>query len=120
MKSKTQTEVGNTPKTTPLHAAPWGVGFKPNTVDGFLQPDRVATGSVASAQATITANLGAEVDVACVALISSTLGGGAMGQARLADAANFAVIIARSGLLNAKAQDGSQGNALLVFPVLVT
>lgn len=75
---------------------------------------------MASAQATITANLGAAVHVACVALISSTLGGGAMGQARLADATHFAVIIAGSGLLNAKAQDESQGNVLLVFPVLVT
>jgi hypothetical protein len=43
-----------------------------------------------------------------------------MGQARLADATNFAVIIAGSGLLNAKAQDESQGNVLLVFPVPVT
>jgi len=58
--------------------------------------------------------------VACVALISSRLGGGAMVQARLADAANFAVIIAGTGLLNAKAQDESQGNVLLVFPVPVT
>jgi len=68
----------------------------------------------------MTAHLGAEVHVACVALISSTLGGGAMGQARLADAADFSVIIAGTGLLNAKAQDGSQGNVLLVFPILVT
>jgi hypothetical protein len=60
------------------------------------------------------------LDVACVALISSTLGGAAMVQARLADAANFAVITADTGLLNAKAQDESQGNVLLVFPVPVT
>jgi len=68
----------------------------------------------------MTAHLGVEVDVACVALISSRLGGGAMVRARLADATNFAVIIAGTGLLNAKAQDGSQGNVLLVFPILVT
>ena len=105
----------NTPSCGPL-----GVGVKPNTVDGFLQQDRGATGSAASAEATITANLGAEVDVACVALISSRLGGGAMVQARLADATNFVVIIAGTGLLNAKAQDESQGNVLLVFPVPVT
>jgi hypothetical protein len=53
-------------------------------------------------------------------LIYSTLGGGAIVQARLTDATNFAVIIAGTGLLNAKAQDGSQGNVLLVFPVPVT
>ena len=95
-----------------------GVGFKPNTVDGFLQQDRLATGSVASAQATITATLGAEVHVACVALISSTLGGGAMVQARLADAANFAVIITGTGLLNAKAQDESQAMSCWSSPYL--
>ena len=69
---------------------------------------------------TPSCHLGVEVHVACVALISSRLGGGALVRARLADATNFAVIIAGSGLLNAKAQDGSQGNALLVFPVPVT
>ena len=79
-----------------------------------MQKDRVATGSVASAQATIatmpisnlqdpqprrrarlmgstatiTAYLGAEVRVDCVALISTTLGAGAMVQARLSNVAN--------------------------------
>ncbi len=112
----------------------------------FLQQDRVATGSVASAQATIatmqitnlqdpqprrrvrlmasaatiTADLGAEVPVDCVALISTTLGAGAMVQARLANAANFSVTLADTGLVNAEAQDESQGNVVLVFPAPVT
>jgi len=112
----------------------------------FLQQDRVATGSVASVQATIattpitnlqdpqprrrvrlmgssatiTADLGAEVPVDCVALISTTLGTGAMVQARLSNVANFSVTLADTGLLNAEAQDESQGNVALVFPGPVT
>jgi hypothetical protein len=112
----------------------------------FLQQDRVATGSVASAQATIatmpitnlqdpqprrrarlmgssatiTTDLGAEVPVDCVALISTTLGAGAMVQARLSNVANFSVTLADTGLLNAEAQDESQGNIVLVFPAPVT
>jgi hypothetical protein len=112
----------------------------------FLQQDRVATGSVASAQATIatmpitnlqdpqprrrtrlmgssatiTADLGAEVPVDCIALISTTLGAGALVQARLSNVANFSVTLADTGLLNAEAQDESQGNVVLVFPAPVT
>ncbi|MFO0188252.1 MAG: hypothetical protein ACK55J_16705, partial [Alphaproteobacteria bacterium] len=112
----------------------------------FLQQDRLATGSVASAQATIatmpitnlqdpqprrrarlmgsgasiTADLGVEVPVDCIALISTTLGAGAMVQARLANVANFSMTLADTGLLNAEAQDESQGNVVLVFPVPVT
>ncbi|MFN7308968.1 MAG: hypothetical protein ACK5TQ_20660 [Acetobacteraceae bacterium] len=112
----------------------------------FLQQDRVATGSVASVQAsiatkpitnlqdpqprrrarlmgsaaTITADLGAEVSEDCIALISTTLGAGAMVQARLSNVANFSVTLADTGLLNAEAQDESQGNVLLVLPAAVT
>ncbi|MCA3332614.1 MAG: hypothetical protein INF63_16440, partial [Roseomonas sp.] len=111
-----------------------------------MQHDRVATGSVASAQAaiatmpitnlqdpqprrrvrlmgssaTITADLGAEVPLDCVALISTTLGAGALVQARLSNVANFSVTAADTGLLNAEAQDESQGNVVLVFPAPVT
>ena len=112
----------------------------------FLQQDRVATGSVASAQATIatmpitnlqdpqprrrarlmgssatvTADLGSEVPVDCVALISTTLGAGALVQARLANVPNFSAMLADTGLFNAEAQDESQGNVVLVLPVPVT
>jgi hypothetical protein len=112
----------------------------------FLQQDRVATGSVASAQAsiatmpitnlqdpqprrrvrlmgssaTITADLGAEVPVDCIALISTTLGAGAMVQARLSNVANFSVTLADTGLVNAEAQDESLGNVVLVLPTPVT
>jgi hypothetical protein len=112
----------------------------------FLQQDRAALGSVASAQATIatmpianlqdpqprrrarlmgssvaiTADLGAEVSVDYVALISTTLGAGAMVQVRLSNIANFSVTLADTGLVNAEAQDESQGNVVLVFPAPVT
>jgi hypothetical protein len=51
----------------------------------------------------ITADIGAEVPVDCVALISSTLGAGAMVLARLSNVANFSVTLADTGLLNAEA-----------------
>jgi hypothetical protein len=51
----------------------------------------------------ITADLGAEVPVDCVALISTTLGAGAMVLARLSNVANFSVTLADTGLLNAEA-----------------
>jgi hypothetical protein len=51
----------------------------------------------------ITADIGAEVPVDCVALISSTLGAGAMVLARLSNVANFSVTLADNGLLNAEA-----------------
>jgi len=112
----------------------------------FLQQDRVATGGVASAQAsiatmlitnlqdpqprrrarlmgssaTIIADLEAEVPVDCVALISTTLGAGALAQARLANVANFSVTFADTGLVNAEVQDESQGNVVLVFPAPIT
>ena len=112
----------------------------------FLQQDRVSTGSVASAQATIatmpitnlqdpqprrrarlmgssatvTADLGAEVPVDCVALISTTLGAGVLVQARLSNVANFSVTLADTGVLNAEAQDEGLGNVVLVFPAPVT
>ena len=70
--------------------------------------------------ATITADLGAEVAVDCVALISTTLGAGAMVQVRLSNAANFSVTLADTGLVNAEAQDESQGNVVLVLPAPVT
>ena len=89
----------------------------------------MATGSVASAQAsiatmpiknlqdpqlrrrarlmgsvvTVTADLGPEVPVDCVALISTTLGAGAMVHARLSNVANFSVTLADTGLVNAEA-----------------
>ncbi len=62
----------------------------------------------------ITAYLGAEVPLDCVGLISTTLGAGAMVQARLSNIANFSVALADTGLLNAEAQDESQGNVVLV------
>ena len=68
----------------------------------------------------ITADLGAEVPVDCVALISTTLGAGAMVQARLANVANFSVTLADTGPVNAEAQDESQGNVVLVLPAPVT
>jgi hypothetical protein len=111
----------------------------------FLLQDRVALGSVASAQATIasmpitnqqdpqprrrarlmgssatiTADLDAEVPVDCVALISTTLGAGAVVQARLSNVANFSVTLADTSLLNAETQDESQGNVVLVLPAPV-
>jgi hypothetical protein len=112
----------------------------------FLQQDRVATGSVASAQATIAtmpitnlqdpqprrrarlmgsaativANLSAEVPIDCVALISTTLGAGSKVQAWLSNIMNFSVPFADTGLVNAEPQDESQGNVMLVLPARVT
>jgi hypothetical protein len=43
-----------------------------------------------------------------------------MVQARLSNAANFNVTLADTGLVNAEAQDESQGNIVLVFPAPVT
>jgi hypothetical protein len=40
----------------------------------------------------------------------------AMAQARLSNVANFSVTLADIGLLNAEAQDESQGNVVLVLP----
>jgi hypothetical protein len=54
-------------------------------------------------QTRITADIGAEVPVDCVALISTTLGAGAMVLARLSNVANFSVTLADTGLLNAEA-----------------
>ena len=68
----------------------------------------------------MTADIGAEVPVDCVALISTTLGAGAMVLARLSNVANFSVTLADTGLLNAEAQDESQGNVVLVLPAPVT
>ena len=51
----------------------------------------------------MTADIGAEVPVDCVALISTTLGAGAMVLARLSNVANFSVTLADTGLLNAEA-----------------
>lgn len=93
----------------------------------FLQQNRVALGSVAAAQATIAtmpitnlrdpqprrrvrlmgsaatiiADLGAEVPVDCVALISTMLGAGAMVEARLSNTANFSVTLADTRRVNA-------------------
>ena len=112
----------------------------------LFQQDYVALGSVASAQATIatititnlqdpqprrrarllgsaatiTADLGAEVPMDCVVLISTTLGAGTVVQARLSNVANFSVTLADTGLLNAEAQNESQGNVALVLPAPVT
>ena len=69
--------------------------------------------------ATITADLGAEVPIDCVALISTTLGAGAMVQAQLSNVANFSVTLADTGQVNAEAQNESQGNIVLVLPVPV-
>ena len=111
-----------------------------------MQQDRVALGRVASAQvsiatvritnlqypqprlrarlmgsaATITADLGAEVPVDCVAPISKTLGAGAMVKTQLSNVANFRLTLADIGLLNAEAQDESRGNVVLVFLAPVT
>ncbi|MFN8960086.1 MAG: hypothetical protein ACK5YV_00760 [Betaproteobacteria bacterium] len=82
------------------------------------QPRRRAR--LMGSSATITADLGAEVPMDCVALISTTLGVGSMVQARLSNVANFSVTLADTGLLNAEAQDESQGNVVLVLPASVT
>jgi len=82
------------------------------------QPRRRAR--LMGSSASITADLGAEVPVDCIALISTTLGAGAMVQARLANVANFSMTLADTGLLNAEAQDESQGNVVLVFPAPIT
>ena len=68
----------------------------------------------------ITADIGAEVSVDCVALISTTLGAGAIVQARVANVANFSMILVDTGLLNAEAQDESQRNVVLVLQAPVT
>jgi hypothetical protein len=44
----------------------------------------------------------------------------AMAQARLSNVANFSVTLADTGLVNAEAQDESQGNVVLVLPAPVT
>ena len=82
------------------------------------QPRRRAR--LMGSSATVTADLGSEVPVDCVALISTTLGAGAMVQARLSNVANFGVTLADTGPLNAEAQDESQGSVVLVLPALVT
>ena len=43
-----------------------------------------------------------------------------MAQARLSNVANFSVTLADTGLVNAEAQDESQGNVVLVLPAPVT
>ena len=55
-----------------------------------------------------------------MARISTTLGAGAIVQARLANVASFSVTLADTGVLNAEAQDESQGNVVLVLPAPVT
>jgi hypothetical protein len=82
------------------------------------QPRRrvLLVGSIAA----LTDDLGAEVPVDCIVLISTMLGAGALAQARLSNVANFSVTLAETGLLNAEAQDESQGNVALVFPGPVT
>ncbi|MCA3360514.1 MAG: hypothetical protein INF74_01070 [Roseomonas sp.] len=82
------------------------------------QPRRRAR--LVGSNATIIADLGAEVPVDCVALISSTLGAGALVRARLSNVANFSVTLADTWLLSAEAQDESQGNVVLVFSAPVT
>jgi len=82
------------------------------------QPRRRAR--LVGSNATIIADLGAEVPVDCVALISTTLGAGALVRARLSNVANFSVTLADTWLLSAEAQDESQGNVMLVFSAPVT
>ena len=82
------------------------------------QPRRRAR--LVGSNATVIADLGAEVPVDCVALISSTLGAGALVRARLSNVANFSVTLADTWLLSAEAQDESQGNVVLVFSAPVT
>ncbi len=56
----------------------------------------------------------------CMAPTSTTLGTGPMVQALLSNVAHFSVTLADTGLLNAGAQDESQGNVVLVLPAPVT
>jgi hypothetical protein len=65
------------------------------------QPRRRAR--LIGSSASIAADLGSEVPVDCVALISTTLGVGAMVQVRLSNVANFSVTLADTGLVNAEA-----------------
>jgi hypothetical protein len=89
-------------------------------ITNLQDPQQRRRARLMGSSATITADLGTEVPVDCIALISTTLGAGALVQARLSNVANFSVTLADTGLVNAEAQDESQGNVVLVFPAPVT
>ncbi|MCA3413861.1 MAG: hypothetical protein INF84_04595 [Roseomonas sp.] len=82
------------------------------------QPRRRAR--LMGSSATITADLGAEVPVDCVALLSTTLSANATIRVRLANVSSFATVLADTGSINAEAQDEAQGNVVLVLPAPVT
>ena len=56
----------------------------------------------------------------CVALISSSLGAGAMVQARMSCCKKFSVTLTDTGPLSAEAQDVCQENIVLILPSQVT
>ena len=82
------------------------------------QPRRRARLNAASA--TIDVDLLAALQVDCVALLSTTLSATATIRMRLANVSSFATLLADTGSINAEAQDGAQGNVVLVLPAPVT
>jgi hypothetical protein len=73
-----------------------------------------------AASATLDVDLLAPAAVDCVALISTTLSASATIRVRLANVADFSVLLADTGTINAEAQDEGQGNVVVVLPAPIT
>jgi hypothetical protein len=82
------------------------------------QPRRRARLNAASA--TIDVDLLAALPVDCMALLSTTLSANATIRVRLANVSSFATVLADTSIINAGAQDESQGNVVLVLPAPIT
>jgi hypothetical protein len=74
----------------------------------------------ASGTATLDADLLTARDVDCVALISTTLSARTTIRVRLANVADFSVLLADTGTITAEAQEEGQGNVVVVLPAPVT
>ena len=74
----------------------------------------------ASGSATLNADLLTAAPVDCVALISTTLSASATIRVRLANVADFSVLLADTGTITAEAQDEGQGNVVVVLPAPIT
>jgi hypothetical protein len=74
----------------------------------------------ASGTATLNVDLLSAREVDCVALISTTLSASATIRVRLANVADFSVVLSDTGTINAEAQDEAQGNVVVVLPAPIT
>lgn len=73
-----------------------------------------------SGAATLNVDLLNATPVDCVALISTTLSASATIRMRLANVADFSVLLADTGTITAEAQDEAQGNVVVVLPAPIT